>query len=694
MTREKGPQRPLNLVDALTRAYQHWNAGNAEQAELLCQQVMVVWPDQPDALHLLGIMAHAYGNHDLAIDYVRRACLSPRAPGMFFRNLTEMCRQRGLLLEGEAAGRRAIALEPNSADCWNNLGIVLQEIGKIDESDASLRRALELNPNDPKTLSNIGNTCRLAGRMDEAEKYYRRALELDPESAQTYNNLAALVAARGNLDLGVEYAREALVCEPQYSDAYLTLSDIESVRFNYKEALRWIDALLAYAQNHVGALGAKARLLRKCGRCDEALVLIQRAVMLAPKDGSIQYRLGEVLQALGQTEAALDAYRAAADTPGRHVEDALIDCAITLWECGRQQEARVAFEQIFVRFPGSLRARVAHADCKSFVPGDPDIEALEVLADAQLRLDVSQQIGVHFALSKAYFDICDGAHAFAHLESANRLKRGTFNYDSAHTSTWLRQIAEAFPAPLLPLPGALTSERPVFIVGMPRSGSTLVEQILASHPNVAAAGELSTLRLAVEQSGDFPFGVDNWTDEVLHEIGRAYRFATASLAPEKSRLIDKMPSNFLYLGIIARVFPGGRIIHCRRDPVDTCLSCYARNFSGEQPFCYDQRELGQFYRDYHRLMAHWRTALLPGSMIEVDYEAVVSDLEGQSRRLIAFLGLDWHDACLDFHQARRVVRTASTAQVRQPIYRNAVGRWRAYADHLAPLIESLGDLVE
>jgi len=682
-----------NLAETLLQAYRYWNAGHADQAEVLCQRVLAAWPGQPDALHLQGLMAHAYGNLNLALNYLRQACQSPRAPGMFFRNLTEMCRQRGLLTEGEQAGRQAVALDPKAADGWNNLGIVLQESGKIEESIACLRRALELCPNDPKTLNNLGNSCRLAGHTDEAERYYHRALDLDPESAQTYNNLAALSVAHGNFEAGIKYAQAALACEPQFADAYLNLAGIENARFNRHEALRWLDTLLRFAPNHLGALNARTRVLLQSGRSEEALETARQAAFLAPEDGNTQNRLGEVLQAINRPEDALDAYRSAADIPGRQVEDALINRAIVFMECGRNEEASLAFDQVQARFPNSARALMARADNKKYLADDPDIAALETLAASSGRLDFAQQIGVRFALAKAYFDIGDSARAFAHLNVGNRLKRDIFRYDPEQNSAWFARIASIFSKASPPLPDASDSERPVFIVGMPRSGSTLVEQILASHPQIGAAGELPTLRLAVDQAGGaFPDTVADWPDEVWRKIGRDYLQTTAPFAVDKSRLIDKMPSNFIYAGLITRTLPGARIIHCRRNPVDTCLSCFSKNFVGEQPFCYDQRELGLFYRDYHRLMDHWRATLSADQMIEINYEDLVSDQEGQSRRLLAFLGLPWDNTCLDFHQTQRVVHTASTTQVRQPIYRNAVGRWHACAEYLGPLLEALGDL--
>jgi hypothetical protein len=241
------------------------------------------------------------------------------------------------------------------------------------------------------------------------------------------------------------------------------------------------------------------------------------------------------------------------------------------------------------------------------------------------------------------------------------------------------------------------SDLPVFIVGMPRSGTTLIEQIVASHPDVTGAGELSALRHVVDAHGMFPEWLAALSDgpgeaaaRVLEQLGRDYLARTVPLARGGARLVDKMPGNFALAGLIALMLPGARIIHTRRDAVDTCLSCYTKLFGGDQPFTYDQAELGRFYRAYERLMAHWRALLPPERFIEVDYEAVVDNVEYEARRLIEFLGLPWSDACLNFHQDRRVVRTASANQVRRPIYGTSRGRWRAYAAYLGPLLGALG----
>jgi Flp pilus assembly protein TadD len=350
------------LAATLTQAYQFWNAGNADQAELLCRQVLAVWPGQADALHLLGLMAHAYGNADLALDYLREACRAPRAPGLFFRNLAEMCRRRGLLAEGEQAGRRAVRLDAGDADSWNNLGIILQECGQIDESIDCLQRALALRANDPQILNNLGNSQRLAGCVTDAEQSYRRALEQAPESAQTHNNLAALAVLCGKLDAGEQFARAALECEPHFAEAYLNLADIEHARANQGEALRWLDALLAFAPEHVGALSARARLLLQSGLAESASESARRAVALGPQDGTAHQRLGDALRALDQTEAALSAYRRAAALPGLQREEALLSQAGLLRACGRAAEARAVCAEAHALFPASLRVQQALND--------------------------------------------------------------------------------------------------------------------------------------------------------------------------------------------------------------------------------------------------------------------------------------------------------------------------------------------
>jgi hypothetical protein len=292
-------------------------------------------------------------------------------------------------------------------------------------------------------------------------------------------------------------------------------------------------------------------------------------------------------------------------------------------------------------------------------------------------------------------DVGEPEKAFAHLNVGNRMHRETFIYDGDATAAWVTGLADVYDEALYArLAGAgVASETPVFVLGMPRSGTTLVEQILASHPKVFGAGELNMMTQLTEPHGGVDRLADRLTSDLAKHLGQTYLDHITALGGGKDRVVDKMPANFLMRGLIPLLLPGARIIHIRRNPVDTCLSCYSKHFASEQMFTYDQVELGQFYRAYESLMARWRERLPQDRYIEVVYEDVVGDLEGQARRMIDFIGLAWDEACLSFDKTRRTVRTASVNQVREPIFTTSIGRWKPFAMELKPLLDALGDSV-
>ncbi|WP_027795152.1 tetratricopeptide repeat-containing sulfotransferase family protein [Paraburkholderia acidipaludis] len=696
MSSTSAPSGNLNIQEALSKAYAHWNAGQADQAEVWAQRVLAVWPGQPDALHLLGLMAHAYGNLDLAIAHLRQACLAPRAPAVYSSNLGEMYRQKGLLPEGEEAAQRAVAMDPNLVAGWNNLGILQQEAGKLEQSRASLERVVALSPDSAEAHNNLGNTWRRLGRMDEAQVCYRRALDLNPSYAEAHSNLSFLLSSQGIYDEAAEHARRAIDLSPRLVDAYLNLAEVEAARQRHDAALRVLDMLNPFAPEHPSALIARAKALKQLSHLEEALAIARRVVTLVPRNAEARQTLAMTLQELGQTEEALLAFEQAAALPGTAAESAMIGRATLLMEAGCREAAIAAFEQVLERFPGSVPALAARADLRTFTADDPDIATMEAQLAQGERLSLSDRSSAHFALGKAYLDIKDSERAFAHLEAGNRQKRSTFDYRSEDVTRWMERIRATFTPERYQRLTDLgdPSKLPVFIVGMPRSGTTLIEQIISSHPLVTGAGELSALRQAIEEIGAFPNWVEaldgNDAEATLRRCAQGYLKRVKPLAQGRAHLVDKMPGNFLYAGLIPLILPNARVIHSRRNAVDTCLSCYTKLFGGQQPFAYDQTELGRFYRDYEQLMAFWRELLPAETFIEIDYEAVVDDLEGEARRLIAFLGLPWDDACLNFHENRRVVRTASVNQVRQPIYKTSKGRWQPYARYLGPLLETLG----
>jgi len=485
-------------------------------------------------------------------------------------------------------------------------------------------------------------------------------------------------------------ARRALELNPRLADAYINFAGVASARREYEDALRALDMLLSFEPTYARALAAKALTLKELDRLDEAMACAKRAVAIAPDAPESHNAVGQVYQAMGEFDPALGAYARAAELPGPAQMDAVANRSSLYVEFGRQAEGLEWMQKAAEAFPNSPGLLFGQTELRRFERGDPLIAKMQTML-AREGISLSDRITLNFGLGKACLDIGDSEAAFRHYDEGNRLKRSTYQYDPAASEAWMASIAEAFSPPLLEAKAAAgaRSELPVFVLGMPRSGTTLTEQIIASHPMAHGAGELRRLHALAQQIGDFPASAADLSAERMRELGERYLSHVAPLAGGRVRIVDKMPSNFLYCGLIRLILPDARIVHCRRDPVDTCLSCYTKLFVGEQSFSYDQTELGRYHLAYQALMAHWRSVLPASHFLEVDYEKVVADIEGQTRRILDFLGLPWDEACLRFHETKQFVRTASVNQVRQPLYSTSVGRWRKHEAQLGPLLQAL-----
>jgi tetratricopeptide (TPR) repeat protein len=526
----------IDIARTVERARAAWAAGRADEAEMLCRQVLAVWPGQADATYLLGLMAYTFGNLDLAIAHVREACRSPRAPAIYFSDFAEMCRQKGLLAEGEEAGRRATALAPNLAAAWNNLGIVLQEMLKLDESRLCLERALTLEPNNPETLNNLANTFKRLGLAAEAEKRWNAALTLKPDYAEAYSNLSNLLNDQGEYARAESVARCAIELSPRLADAYVNLAAAHTVRHRHADALQVLDALLAFAPAHSRALAARALTLKELDRLDEALETAKRAALASPESPETHNAIGQVFQAMGEFEPALAAYDRAAALPGPAQMDAIANRGALYMEFGRKDEAIKALEEAARAFPSAPGILFSQTDLRRFEPRDPLIGQMQALL-AREGISLADRATLHFGLGKAFLDIGDSGQAFGHYDEGNRLKRSTFAYDANANEHWMASIAEAF-SPHLLAPKAGTGARsdlPIFVVGMPRSGTTLVEQILASHPSIHAKGANCTGAGLGDRQHPFcwPAMGDAFREAMETVIPAAHRLV---LAPSRHRL--------------------------------------------------------------------------------------------------------------------------------------------------------------
>ncbi|HEY5409391.1 MAG TPA: tetratricopeptide repeat protein, partial [Caulobacteraceae bacterium] len=465
----------------------------------------------------------------------------------------------------------------------------------------------------------------------------------------------------------------------------------------WPEALAGYEAVLRLAPEHLPSLNNRGIVLARMDRHADALACYEAALAVAPDDPFALNNRGETLQKLMRPQEALASYDAALARAPDFAE-AHGNRGHLLAQLGRTDEAVEALQRAIELQPAKPRFYQHLAPLRRFAPGDPVLARMQRLAAQAGALSAEASIELGFALAKALADTGESERAFEQLSLANRLKRSTLHYDEQAALGELERIGALFgedfqarmqdagdPEPM-----------PILIVGMPRSGSTLVEQILASHPKVFGAGENADLDEAVGETllreglDPFPDGAARLSPEAVRALGEAYMRRLRGASPDAERIVDKTLSNRRFLGLVHAALPSARFVHVRRDPLDTCMSCFGLLFGGYQPFAYDLGELGRYHRAVDLLMRRWRDLLPAGVLLELQYEALIADPEGQVRRLLEHCGLDWDPRCLQFHRSERFVRTSSAAQVRRPLYADAVGASRVHERHLGPLLEALG----
>jgi tetratricopeptide (TPR) repeat protein len=536
--------------------------------------------------------------------------------------------------------------------------------GRLEQAVTRYKRALLLKPNYAEAHNNLGVVLATQGRVDDAVARYRRALSLKPDSADAHCNLGAALVTKGTIAEGITHYEHALFVNPEYANAH----------------------------NNLGVA------LAKQGRIEQAVARYQRAISLKPDFADAHNNLGNALAAQGNHHEAIMHYERALAINPDHA-DAHNNLGIMFRHQGRFDDAMAHYGRALAIRPDHAEAHFHRAEIKTFRRGDADLATLKALA-GKAALPEMKAPFIHFALAKGLEDIGDYKGAFKHLRRGNDSKRKQIDFDEPRDAAMFERISRVFDGGLFNrLQGmGAPSSMPIFVLGMPRSGSTLIEQVLAGHPQIQSGGELEHMERAastVSNSGPralpFPDCISALDGAALRRIGEAYLARLPVLADGKVRIVDKLPDNFLRIGLIRLILPNARIIHTVRDPIDTCVSCYSRLFTSGQGFSYELAELGRYYGRYRNLMAHWGSVLPPDAMLDVVYEDVVNDLEGQARRLIDYCGLPWDDRCVSFNSSGRTVKTASGVQVRKPLFRSSLQRWRKYNDGIGPLLQALAN---
>lgn len=657
-----------NTEQLLPKAFSLHQAGNIVEAESLYRTILKEDGSNPLVLSMLGMLCMQRGDWEEGIQLLNATLeIDPNQPDTL-SNLGYALQNQKRYDEALECYDKAIALFPDHVSAYYNRGSTLYGLGRYQKAVESFNKALALRPNHFNSCLNLGNAYDKLEQYDAALTSYIKAANINPNDPGVLNNLGLALVNLGRYQEALSYLNKAVSLQPGYADAHFNL----------------------------------AIALGKLERDDEALSSCDKALALQPERADILYRRGRILHNLMRHAEAKESYQSTIALQPDHTA-ALVGLGILAMEAGGNEEATAILLRAIEADPECVAAFLNLATLNHYARDKALFEQLQSLYEKRDMRPQADRIALDFAMGQVLEKMKRYEEAFAAYEEGNRLRYTSNPFDESAEDQLLdntcklytRELFEECQALSAELP-PLSGERvPVFIVGMPRSGTTLIEQILASHPAVHGAGELEAINEASRQAHDAMRTSDMGMKESLlrlREIGQEYLARIWSQAPDVHFITDKMPGNFRSLGLIHLMLPHAKIIHAVRDPMDTCFSCYATNFNRGHNYSYDQGMLGRYYLRYRRMMEHWRNVLPAEKIHELNYEDIVAESENEVRRLLEYLGLPWDPACLRFYETRRTVSTASVNQVRQPIYSSSVARWKHFEKHLGPLKDSLLEL--
>ena len=639
-----------------------YSKGNLVDAENSFQRAIQLKPDYAEAHNNVGIISRDQGHLSEAETFFGHALQHKPEYAEAHYNLGITLRDQGHFDKAEACYRQVIKLKPDFAFAHNNLGEILHNLGRPDEAKTCYLRAIELNPIYVDAHNNLGNALLSLGRLEDAEASYRRALQTKPYYAEAHYNLGIVLRDLGQLSEAENCCRQAIKLNPNYFEAH----------------------------NNLGVT------LYELDRPDEAVASYRRAIEINVGYPEAYNNLGNALLYLGRLVEAAACYRQAIETQSDFA-DAYSNLGSVLMELGEIEEAKYHLNKAIELTPNAARPLVTALLYISFPLDDPRLKQLETVYAQRESLPLEERVRLDFAMGKAMENIGQYDRSFNAYEEANRLHYQGHPFDEIESDLFLEKSTNFLTARLFnesdalekTLPPIQEERVPIFIVGMLRSGTTLIEQILASHPAVYGAGELTTLEELAKKAKLLSNECHDWKEALLalRKLGQEYLDQIWKLAPDARYITDKMPGNYVHLGLIHLMLPNAKIIHALRDPIDTCFSCYAIRFTLGHEYSYDLEALARQYLRYSKLMKHWHNVLPPGRILDVHYEDNISEPERETKRMLDYLGLPWDPACLKFYDSKRAVRTASVTQVRKPLYSSSVARWKNFEKYLSPLLK-------
>ena len=602
-------------------------------------------------------------------------------------------------------------------------GLYHYKEGRLQQAQDICLRILQ-KQHHPSAILILGMIAHQQSEFELAVTRYQQFLSITPHHAQAHYQLGLVLNKLGRTELAIEHYKESIVIAPGNAAVHSHLADIYARARLWEEAIEAYQQVLAIDASDVATIIKLGNVFLAAQLWTQAIPLYEQALAIQPNNALVHKNLGDSAHKLGQRQKALKCFEQAVSLHPDYI-DARIELSLVLRGLGRTEEALVQLEQAVDLKPDDVDAHVSLAltlrdlgqaelameRLEQFLETRPTcgllyyhismikpkqklIPAVEELISLP-NLSKDNAIYCHFSLGNLYKSKSSD-RAFSHFLKANALHREGISYDARENTVDTDRLIEVYSKEFFQAKDKFgsASQLPVFILGMPRSGTTLVEQIIASHPQAHGAGELEaipaahvSLALQLKYADPPPECMKLIDKKMAEEHAARYLQELTLYDPTAARITDKLPGNFARIGLIKTLFPEARIIHCQRNPLDNCISLFFHHFLGLK-CSFELAELGQYYLDYQRLMSHWE-ALFPGEILNVQYEELVMDQAGVSRHLIDYIGLPWDEKCIDFHTNERTVMSPSNIQVRQPIFKDSIDRWKPYEKHLQPLIEVL-----
>ena len=719
----KEPEHPaaLHLLGVVNS-----QKGQPEKAIELIEKAIKNDPNVADFYSNCGLAYSALNKYEDAIEYYEKALSINQNFAQAAYNMGVSLVQLNKFDEAINYYKKALAIDPSHVDASNNIANTYLRQDKPDEAIKYYKNALDSRPDNLETLNNLATTLMTLNRTDEALTCYKKALNINPEHIEANRNYVRTLINLNKQDEAVKHYENILEKNPDNVDILIELSKTFIIQEKYDKAITLLNKALSIKPEISDIHYHIANALFHSGQKYNALPFYKKAISLDPINVEAYNYYGIALNDISYREEALKIFKQALDIDPHNIKvltdlgNAYSDLNLVNkgLECykkalkldkrsymihnniGNALSSMNKNDEALKHYNKALELGNHDAGIyRNVVSVDPDIKHAPIIKNILDTKDISDQnkMEYHFALGELYDKNKQFPDAFRHFEIANSIKRNKITYDSDAYTRQIDKVIELFSKDFFKNRnvGNSGTKLPVFIVGMPRSGTTLIEQILSSHPDVFGAGELDLIKhirnlitKSFNGKQSYPYCVSLLNDQDINNYSDMYLHQIKKYSSEAKRITDKMPGNVNFIGIIKLLFPNAHIINCQRDARDNCLSIYLNYFPGGNDYTFNLEDIAKYYIDYVRLMEHWNNTF-PGEILNIQYEELLDNQETLTRSMLEFIDMEWNEACVNFQENKRSVRTASKLQIRKGIYKTSKNRWKNYEEYISPLLKLL-----